>query len=306
MQSETELELEQASNTASRMSEQRRGFIYAAVAVLMFASSAVLVLYADPVPSIEKTFWRMVVATCFVFGLLKLQGNRVGLARKDLPRFAAYGLIAATHFALYVASLNFTSAAHGLTIVYTSPVFVTIFSAMLLKEKIKPRKWLGIVIAAVGVAILAGFEPKLSLQMVLGDLMAFGSAIAYGLYSIAGRRERDNYPLLNYACGVYGFATLWLLPLAVVSFGFSAGISNYSLGPILAILALGIVPLGIGHTLYNGALRRLHATYANIIATQEVTLGILLTWLFRNQIPSFNSIIGAVVTLLGIIIVLLY
>lgn len=311
MQSETEfgasgLEQVTDTNAASGASEQRRGFIYAVVAVLMFASSAVLVLYADPIPSLEKTFWRMVVATSFVYALIKLRGNKVGIARRDLPRFVVYGLIAATHFSLYIASLNFTSAAHALTIVYTSPIFVTVFSALLLKEPVKPRKWLGIVIAAIGVAVLAGFEPKLSWQMLLGDLMAFGSAIMYGLYSIAGRRERDNYPLLNYACGVYGFATLWLLPLAILSFMFGAGISNYSLGPILAILALGIVPLGIGHTLYNGGLRRLHATYVNIIATQEVTFGIILTWLLRNQVPSLNSIIGAVITLLGIVLVLLY
>lgn len=317
MQRETEVKPEPLNSIAitaktAKASQQRLGFSYSVTAVLMFASSAVLVLYANPIPPIEKTFWRMVVASLFVFGLIKLRRSFVGVKRQDWPRFAAYGLIAATHFALYIASLNFTTAAHGLTIVYTSPIFVTVFSALLLKENIRRRKWLGIAIAAVGVAVLAGFEPALSWQMLVGDLMALGSAVAFGLYSIAGRRERNNYPLLSYACTVYGFAALWLLPWAAISFfstpasvgSVCSGLSCYSWGPVLAIVALGVVPLGIGHTLYNGGLRRLHATYVNIIATQEVTFGILLTWLLFNQIPSLNSIIGAVITLGGILLVL--
>ena len=64
-------------------------------------------------------------------------------------------------------------------------------------------------------------------------------------------------------------------------------------------------PLGIGHTLYNAALRHTHATTANLIATQEVTLGILLGALVLGEMPQINEIAGALVTLLGIVLVLL-
>lgn len=300
-----ELEVAGLGEDQKAARQQRQGFSYALAAVLLFASSAVLVLYADPVPAIEKTFWRMVVASGFVYALLKWQGSSVAIKRQDWPRFAAYGLIAALHFALYIASLSFTSPAHALTIVYTSPIFVTVFSAAFLKENIRRRKWVGIGVAAVGVAVLAGFEPALSWQMIVGDVMALGSALAFGLYSIAGRRERDKYPLLSYACGVYGFAAVWLLPVATFSFLSGVGGRNYSFWPMLAIIGLGVGPLGIGHTLYNAGLRRLHATYVNIIATQEVTFGILLTWLLFNRPPTFNSIEGAAITLGGILLVLL-
>jgi drug/metabolite transporter (DMT)-like permease len=43
----------------------------------------------------------------------------------------------------------------------------------------------------------------------------------------------------------------------------------------------------------------------NLIATQEVTGGILLGALFLNQIPQPNEIIGALVALLGIALVLI-
>ncbi len=137
--------------------------------------------------------------------------------------------------------------------------------------------------------------------MLVGDGLALGAAVAYALYSIAGRSQRERYPLLTYAGTVYGLAALWSLPAALLNFT-PAG---YKASSLLALLAAGIVPLGIGHTLYNGALRRLHATAANLIATQEVTGGVLLGFLLVGQVPHPNEIAGAVIALVGIVMVLI-
>jgi drug/metabolite transporter (DMT)-like permease len=286
-------------------SQEQIGLLYSILAVFFFGTSAVMVLYANPVTPPEKSFWRLVVATIFIYLILRLTGEQLTIRRSSLSRLALYGLITALHFVMYIYSLSFTTAAHTLTLVYTSPVFVAIFSAIFLKEKLEGRRWIGIGIAAVGVAILAGFEPTVSPDMLLGDALALGSGLTYGLYSIAGRRERHNYSLFNYAFGVYGFAMLWMFPVALLSFSLGKGLDNYSLGPILALIGLGLVPLGLGHTLYNAGLRRLNATYVNVIATQEVTLGILFTWVLYGQVPSFNSIIGAIITLAGVMVVLI-
>jgi drug/metabolite transporter (DMT)-like permease len=48
-----------------------------------------------------------------------------------------------------------------------------------------------------------------------------------------------------------------------------------------------------------------HATYANLIATQEVTGGILLGILLLHEIPPITTIIGVVVALVGIMSVLI-
>jgi drug/metabolite transporter (DMT)-like permease len=68
---------------------------------------------------------------------------------------------------------------------------------------------------------------------------------------------------------------------------------------------MGILPLGFGHTLYNAALRRVHASYANVIATQEVTGGVIFGALLLGEIPGINEISGVVVALIGILVVIL-
>ena len=153
----------------------------------------------------------------------------------------------------------------------------------------------------LGVGVLAGFEPHFTRRMLIGDLMALGSAITFGIYSVAGRSQRDRYPLFVYAGTVYAVAALWLIPPAAANFS----PDGYTLAAVGSILFLGLFPLGLGHTLYNAALRRVSATYVNLIATQEVTGGIVLGILLLGEYPTINSVIGALVTLAGIVLVVI-
>ncbi len=283
------------------MTEQRKGLLLAALAVFFFSTSPVLVRWAAPLSAYEIAAGRLLVASLAVLTLARLGRQPLRMARGDWGRFVVFGLITALHFLFYIASLTYTTIAHSLAIVYTAPIFVTLASAWFLREPMPQRKWGGVALTVAGVAILASFEPAWSARMAFGDLLALGSAITFGLYSVAGRSQRAAYPLLTYAGWVYGLAALWALPAAAVHFNPAV----YGWQQILAVVGLGILPLGAGHTLYNAALRRVHATYANLVATQEVTGGVILGILLLGEIPSPSSIIGALITLVGIGLVIL-
>jgi drug/metabolite transporter (DMT)-like permease len=286
-----------------------QGLLFVTLAVAFFASSAVFVRWSAPFSAIEIAFWRLTIAAGLVGLLGLLTHTRLWITRQELPRFLFYGLITALHFSLYIAALSFTTIAHALALVYTSPIFVTISSALFLKETLPRRKYLGIGVAVIGVAVMAGFQPhytSCNLQgtgqcMVLGDGLAVLSALCFAIYSVAGRRERTRHPLFRYTLHVYALAALWLLPATL----WLAFRHPYPLPAVAAVVALGIFPLGLGHTLYNAAVRKLHATYANLIATQEVTGGIILGIFLLGEIPSLLTILGVLLTLIGILGVLL-
>ncbi len=290
-----------AAQSTETAASPRSGVLLAVAAVVMFSTSPVFVLLAAPLSAYEITVGRLAIGATLVAILGRLNGQPLLPARSDLPRFALFGLIAAVHFLSYIASLNFTTIAHSLAVVYTAPIFVALFSAWFLGEAITRRKWMGIVVAVLGIGILAGFEPRWSQRMLIGDLLALVSAITFGLYSVAGRSQRERYGLFTYTGTVYGLGALWALPAALLALT-PAG---YNVNSLLALLAAGLIPLGIGHTLYNAAVRRTHATIPNLIATQEVTGGILLGALFLNQIPTANELAGALVALIGIALVLI-
>jgi len=286
-----------------RMGERHRarnwpGLSYAVLAVFLFSWSPVLIRLAAPLSAPEITFGRLSVAALALFVLAKIRGIDLTLSRSGWLKLSLYGLVTSLHFLLYIASLSFTTIAHSLSIVYTAPIFTTLLSAWWLRENIPRRSYLGIGVAAAGVAILTGLEPAMSPTMFRGDLLALGSAVCFGFYSVVGRRERDNYDVAKYATYVYGLAAAWLLPAAIIGYS-----GQQSPQRLLAVMALGIFPLAIGHTLYNIGLRRTHATYVNLVATQEVTGGVLLGYLLLAETPGPQSLLGAGLALLGVALV---
>ncbi|MEZ4733037.1 MAG: DMT family transporter [Caldilineaceae bacterium] len=279
----------------------RLGILYVAVAVLFFSTSPILVRWAaESLSSYEIAAGRLLTAGIVISALAFFYHQALPKGRAWW-RFALFGLITALHFGFYIVSLEFTTIAHSLALIYTAPIFVAIFSWFFLGEGLARRNWLGVFVAVAGVALLAGFEPHLNRRMLIGDLLAVGSAICFGLYSVVGRGQRHAYALFAYAGTVYLLGGLWLLPPALANFS----PTGYTWPAIASVLGLGLLPLALGHTLYNAALRLTNATLVNLVATQEVTGGILLGIWLLNEMPSIQSLVGVLVTLIGIVLVVL-
>ncbi len=296
---------------ASPANEPRswRGLLYVTIAVIFFGTSPIFIRWSAPFNAVEIAFWRLTIASALMALMGLVTRQYLLLKRQQIARFAFYGLITALHFIFYIAALQYTTIAHTLAIIYTSPILVTLFSVIFLREPLAIRKYIGIGVTTIGIAILVGFEPgytacSLSGEgscMILGDSLALLSGLCFAIYSVAGRGERDRHPLFRYTLNVYGCAALWLLPLALY---FSFG-HPYPLAAVGAVIALGVFPLGLGHTLYNASVRRIHATYASLISTQEVTIGVILGIVLLHEMPSASAIVGGLVMLLGIAGVLL-
>ncbi len=271
----------------------------AVAATGFFSTGAILVRWAEALTPVEVTSLRMLLGGLLVGLAAWTVGNRLSLRAADCRRLIPIGLIAALHFLTFIASLYFTTVAHSLTLTYTAPLFIAGLSRFVLREPLPRRTLLGALVALVGVAILAGFGPSLTRRMLLGDALALGAAVTFALYSLFGRRERARLPLLAYACWVYLFAGVATAPFAL-------GILSRPIPvpAVEAVVAMALFPMALGHTLYNAALRRLHPSLPNLIATQEVTFGILLAWLLLGELPPWNALLGACLTLLGVGILL--
>lgn len=294
---------------ASASRSQSAGIGMALLAVVCFSTAPVFVLAANSVFSpVEIAFWRVAIGTGFVGVLGLISHISFRLERGQWRRFAGYGFFLALHLVAYIAAIRFTSIAHAVALTYTSPIWIAILGAIFLRERPTLLVITGLIIGIAGVAVLSGFQPEYGRCDIatgqctlLGDGLAIVAAICASLYAIAGRIESTRHPLFRYTFYVYGWAALWLLPLSLW-----LGLQHaYTLPAIGAVAALGLIPLGMGHTLYNAAIRRAAPTVVNMLATQEITGGILLGMLFYHQYPTTSAIVGILITLVGIGIVIL-
>lgn len=276
-----------------------KGIGIAALGTLFFSTSPVFTLLIQGVSASQIAFLRIALASLFIFIFSKFRGESLSIKASDSKKFIFYGIITGMHFLFYVKSLFFTSIAHSLSIVYTAPVFVTLFSSWFLKEHLEKYKYIGIVTVVFGVFVLTNFEPKITGEMIIGDLMALVSAVCYAVYSVAARRERQNYSLYCYTFWLYLWSAVFLLPFAAVNF-----VIPKTAVSVVSIVLLGLLPTTLGHTLYNASIRYVHAAYSNLISTQEITGGIILGYLVLGQAPTLNSIVGCIIMFIGLFIVI--
>lgn len=279
--------------------EELKGAGLALAATACFSTGAVLVRFAQALSPFEVTAFRLLLGAAFVGAAARTRRIPLALAKPLRLPVLGVGLVAALHFLTFITSLYYTSIAHALTLTYTAPAMLAVASWIFLGERLRPRQVLGILLTVTGIAVLAGFEPVLTSRMLGGDLLALGAAASFAVYSFLGRHLRAALPLLRYVFWLYLIAGFVTLPAAVATLT-----APYPIGALVAVILQALLPLAFGHTLYNAAIRRLSPTLVSLIASQEVTGGILLGWLLLGEAGTHTTFAGVGVTLAGILLVL--
>ena len=100
-------------------------------------------------------------------------------------------------------SISVISLAKALTLAFVAPIFVTILSALLLKEKVGFHRWSAVFAGFIGVLII--IQPGI-ININLASLASLGAGISYAFYIISTRKltSFDNPFLTLIFTGVFG------------------------------------------------------------------------------------------------------
>jgi drug/metabolite transporter (DMT)-like permease len=129
------------------------------------------------------------------------------VAMKDLYRLMLCGLLGvASNMLLFFHGLSMTSPIDASIIMTSGPVMVLIFSSILLKEKITPRKILGLIIGAFGAILLIWYGKKASgTSSLLGNLFIFINACSYAMYLVLVKPLMKKYHPITVISWVFLF-----------------------------------------------------------------------------------------------------
>lgn len=274
------------------------------VGVIAVSTSALLVRLAEA-PALAISFWRCLLgAACLAPFAWRAQRTRPALARWELSRLLLAGVALALHFALWLASLSFTTVASSVTLVAMAPLFVGLGAAVFLREPPAARTWRGIFLALAGAVVIAGADlvgAPLGGRALFGDALAFGGAAAVSGYLLIGRALRRRMPVVVYGTLVYGIAATVLLVVCVVT-GTDLGVSSptYDAGTWWAIAGIVIGPQLLGHTLFNTLLSTVTATVVAVTVLAEPVVASLLAFAVLAELPAPLFWLGAPLVLAGV------
>ncbi len=271
-----------------------------AVVAISFAGPLVRFATAD---ALVISAWRLLFSTAFIGLVFLARGwilGNVRLERGDWLLGIGAGVLLAGHFWAWVASIQLTTIASSSVLVSTQPLFVAGLSVAFLRERPSLRQWVGIVVAVMGAGIIGWGDFTLGGQALLGDLLALSAGMMSAGYFTIGRSLRRRLDLWAYTGLVYGVAAL-VLALAVVGRP-SVSLTGHPLQDWMVFLALAAVPMMMGHTGINYALRYLPAYVANLASLGEPVGATLIAWILPaiREVPPPQTLLGGVLVLAGI------
>ncbi|MBT7672400.1 MAG: DMT family transporter [Proteobacteria bacterium] len=208
------------------------------------------------------------------------------------------GLCLGTAFAGYILALEYTTVANAMFLLASAPFFAALAGRFLLGEGIAGYMWVAMLVAAVGIAIMAGDE--LSLGKGLGE--GFGLIAALGFagltVSLRARPQTDKLITIFFAtivASIFGFAGLVINELT-----FSLIVID-----VLNCLTMGWFQIGLGFVLFTAGAKYLQAVELTLLSLTEVIAGPIIVWIVIGEIPSTPSLTGGALILAAIILMAL-
>ncbi len=272
--------------------------------VAAVSTAGVMIRLADDAPTLAIAAYRMAIASAVIGPIAVLASPRspsLTLGYKDVALMAGSGLLLAVHFGLWIGSLKYTSVASSVVLVTSSPLLVAVGSWLLLKERVTRQEVVGIAFGLIGGGLIAVGDLTLGGRELLGDVLAFGGAVAVAGYLMVGRRVRAGFPTLTYAGIAYPVAAMALVVAALVaSFGVGLQLTGFEGETLLWLVLIALIPQAIGHTSLNWVLGHVSATGVAIAIMGEPVGASALAWLVLGEAPSLATVVGATFLLTGV------
>ena len=155
-----------------------------------------------------------------IMRMLKIGPNEK-IALNDFPRIIACAFFGvALNMLTFFKGLSMTSPISAAVIMVCTPLIVLILSAVIIKEKMRKRKILGILLGLFGTSflILYGKSVENNSNVSLGNFLVLVNAVSYGYYLVIVKKLMDKYNAFTFVKWIYLFGFLMVIPFGLSQF----------------------------------------------------------------------------------------
>lgn len=266
----------------------------------MFVAVKIAVEYIPPIPLV---WMRYIVAFVVLAAVVVYQRENLKIARKDIALLLSIGVIGHTiSIVTQEYGTMFSSAQMGSVITSATPAFMLIFAAWLLKEKMTVRKILSIILATVGVILIAGVD-SMDMSKQLGAFCSTVAALTWALMSVMLKLIPSRYSPLQINFYAVLTAIICLTPVNLPTV--SALPWDKILQPeiIGCVVYMGAISTSIAFLLWNKGLLLMEAGASGLFFFFQPIVGTFLGWLILDEQITLSFWIGSLLIFIGVFLV---
>ena len=264
------------------------------VSMLIFGTIGIFVRYIG-LPSSVIAVCRGYVGMLFLAVVLLVQRKKPDLKaiRDNLVLLVVSGgLIGMNWIALFEA-YNYTTVTTATLCYYLAPVFVTLASPFVLREKLTTKKLLCVAVALFGMVFVSGVLEG-GISGLRGILYGVTAAVLYASVILLNKRMRP-IPAFDKTLIQLGMAATVALPyvLGTVDMG--------QLAPaplaLVLLLVVGVIHTGVAYTMYFSSMSEIPAQTVALFSYIDPVSAIFLSAIFLKEPLTLFGCIGAVLVL---------
>lgn len=193
---------------------------------------------------------------------------------------------------LFVYANKLTTSANAILLQYGAPLYVAVFAWILLKEKPNWEQWIGLLLILGGMVLF--FREKVAPGNSLGNILAVISGFTFAFYTIFMRMQKGGSPVESVLLS-HALVFLFSLP-RIVQVPPSLSLEGWA-----ALAVLGVFQIGISSVLFARGIKNVPAIQTMLITTLEPILNPLWVFLFLNEKPSTNALMGGGLIILAVL-----
>jgi drug/metabolite transporter (DMT)-like permease len=254
------------------------------LAITSLSSSANLIRLAGA-PAEMIGFWRLLASALILLPLALKTGDLKLHFKKptfELAMVFLSGLFFFGHLWTYFYSAQNTRIANCMIIFALNPLFVSLASYFVFREKLSARIFLAYVFAAIGVYELVSHSLSFEQGFVKGDLAALLSAVLFSAYLVTGKKAR-----MSIANSAYTFLAYSLTAVLFGAATMASGVPfiGYTSLTWLAILLSVIFPTMLGHVMFSYLMKRMNLNFMSCGKLLEPALSSVMAYMiFREEL----------------------
>jgi drug/metabolite transporter (DMT)-like permease len=257
-------------------------------------------------PEIPFNAMRMVAGTTVFLGTLWLSRDaakpRPALTRADWIQLLFLGLVGTFLYQLcFVAAVRRTSVGNGSLIIGLSPIVISLMSAMVGHERIRPLRWLGVFMALLGLYFVVGRDVDFSDATLRGDLLMLGGVICWATYSVASQPILKRHsPLVVIALTFSIGAACYVLVMTPTLFDVDwAAVSGFSW---FLMFSSAFLALNLSYWIWYTGLKRLGGSRTSMYSYLTPIVAMIVAAMWLGEPISGNQIAGASAIFAGLLI----
>ena len=283
---------------------QKKAYIFILMAAALWGCLGVFLnlLTAAGLTSMQSVAVRTGTATVLYFLYLWVTDRgALNIHLRDCHYFIGTGVLSLVFFNwCYFNTIQLSSLSVAAVLLYTSPAFVMLLSALLFHEPVTRRKLTALLLTFLGCTLVTGLLPLggggLSPKTLLFGL---GAGFGYALYTIFSK-----FALTKYSPGTVSFYTFLFATLAALPLSGLLGELHLLLSwnGVMGSLGMGIFGCILPYVFYTEGLRHAEAGKAAILATAEPFVAALLGIVFFHEVLTPFKLLGMAAILFSIIL----